>query len=87
MGTIFLLLLPVILDPINKMWHTGSYQSFPVRYGYMLNFLLLLFAAEILSRQLSPEDAAPSTRLWAKIVFPLLLLTFTGGIFYALSST
>lgn len=85
MGTIFLLLLPVILDPINKMWHTGSYQSFPVRYGYMLNFLLLLFAAEILSRQLSPEDAAPSTRLWAKIVFPLLLLTFTGGIFYALS--
>ena len=21
---------PVIIEPVNKMWHTGSYQAFPV---------------------------------------------------------
>ena len=38
-------LLPVFIEPINKMWQTGSYQSFPVRYGYIPIFLgITLFA-------------------------------------------
>lgn len=40
-----LMLVPIFLEPVNKMWQTGSYQSFPVRYGYILSFLgLILFA-------------------------------------------
>ncbi|MCI1955862.1 MAG: YfhO family protein [Oscillospiraceae bacterium] len=43
---LFLVLVPVFLEPVNKMWQTGSYQSFPVRYGYIPAFLgLILFAA------------------------------------------
>ncbi|HEX3016780.1 MAG TPA: YfhO family protein [Caproicibacter sp.] len=43
-----LMLVPVFLEPVNKMWQTGSYQSFPVRYGYILIFLgLILFAVVI----------------------------------------
>lgn len=45
-----LLLLPVIIDPINKMWHTGSYQAFPVRYGYITIFIGLILMAYLLSR-------------------------------------
>lgn len=42
------MLVPVFLEPVNKMWHTGSYQSFPTRYGYIPIFLgLILFAAAI----------------------------------------
>ena len=45
---LLLMLVPVFLEPVNKMWHTGSYQSFPTRYGYIAVFLgLILFAAAI----------------------------------------
>lgn len=43
-----LVLVPVFIEPINKMWQTGNYQSFPVRYGYMPAFLgLILFAVSV----------------------------------------
>ena len=54
-----LLLLPVVIDPINKMWHTGSYQAFPVRYGYITVFIGLILAAYIISRS---EDAGIGKR-------------------------
>lgn len=43
-----LLLIPVLIEPINKMWHTGSYQGFPLRYGYMVVLSGLSLAAFIL---------------------------------------
>lgn len=42
-------LIPVFLEPVNKMWQTGSYQSFPVRYGYMPIFIGLILLAECIS--------------------------------------
>ncbi|MBE6143941.1 MAG: hypothetical protein E7177_08185 [Erysipelotrichaceae bacterium] len=36
-----LLLIPMILDPINKMWHLGSYQAFPCRFAFIVTFLIL----------------------------------------------
>ncbi len=45
-----LLLIPVVLEPINKMWHIGSYQAFPVRYGYITVMLGLCLAASCASR-------------------------------------
>lgn len=44
-----LLLVPIFVEPINKMWHTGSYQSFPVRYGYIPAFLGLILLAGCIS--------------------------------------
>ena len=41
-----LLTIPLIYDPINKMWHTGSYQAFPSRYGFMTGFIGLAIAGE-----------------------------------------
>ena len=82
-GTILLMLLPVFLNPINKMWHTGSYQGFPVRYGYMLNFLLLLLAAEILSHR-DPGDEAPAVSpWWARILLPLTAVGYGAGVILA----
>lgn len=40
-----LLAVPVFLDPVNKLWHTGSYQCFPMRYGFIIIFTLLILAA------------------------------------------
>lgn len=83
-GCILLLLIPVMLNPINKMWHTGSYQGFPVRYGYMLNFLLLLLAAEIFSHQDPGEEAPAASKRWVKILLPLLALGYAGGVTFLL---
>lgn len=37
-------LLPIFFEPINKMWQTGSYMSFPTRYAFMTVFLCLSLA-------------------------------------------
>lgn len=46
---IFILtLIPVFIEPINKMWHTGNYQAFPVRYGYITIFFGIILLAGII---------------------------------------
>lgn len=47
---LFLMVIPVFIEPVNKMWHTGSYQAFPVRYGYILVLLGLCCFALILEK-------------------------------------
>ena len=51
-----LLIIPIFLDPINRMWHTGDYQCFPVRYGYMTTLFMLMLIAETFEA-LSAEPA------------------------------
>lgn len=34
--------LPLIVEPINKMWHFGSYVFYPYRYGFILIFILTI---------------------------------------------
>lgn len=54
---LLLMFLPLCIDPINRMWHTGSYQAFPARYGLLTVFIGLLLTARVLS------DAPPEDRL------------------------
>ena len=44
-----LTVVPIFIEPVNKMWHTGSYQAFPARYGYIPVFLGLIFLAKAIS--------------------------------------
>ena len=53
-----LMLVPFVIEPINKMWHTGEYMSFPGRYGFMTIFCGLMCAADLLS-----ENRAYHSRL------------------------
>ncbi|MBR2969204.1 MAG: YfhO family protein, partial [Clostridia bacterium] len=41
--------VPVILEPVNKMWQTGNYMSFPTRYAFITVFLCVTAAFEGLS--------------------------------------
>ena len=40
--------VPLIVQPINLMWHTGDYMSFPSRYGFITEFLLVSCTAAFL---------------------------------------
>ena len=42
--------VPLIIEPINLMWHTGSYMAFPARYGFITAFAGLCLTAKLLSR-------------------------------------
>ena len=43
-----LMLLPMIIEPVNLMWHTGSYMSFPCRFAFITVFFLLICSAMFL---------------------------------------
>lgn len=58
-----LLVIPMVIEPINKMWHTGSYQAFPGRYGYITIFLGLILVADTLQNHTIYE--AKESKRWA----------------------
>ena len=56
---IFLLLTAAaVLDPINIMWHGGSYQAFPLRWGMIPVLLMLTLAGKQLSVTYPTETTA-----------------------------
>lgn len=65
------MLLPVLLEPINKMWHTGNYQAFPVRYGFITIFMAMTVAASFLDDlpKSKPLSKSKSTALCLSILF------------------
>jgi uncharacterized membrane protein YfhO len=71
---LFLLLcVPIFLEPVNRMWHTGSYMSFPTRYGFMTLFMGLVCVVRILP---GAQDAA---RTAARRTMTLLGVLLTGA--------
>jgi len=63
------LMIPVFIDPINKMWHTGSYQSFPLRYGFIVVFTMLVICGYYF------ESVAENTANSRGIMFTLLAVS------------
>ncbi len=57
LSAIFLLTsIPLIIEPVNLMWHTGSYMSFPARYGFIPVFIALIIAANTITKDESRRD-------------------------------
>ena len=60
---IFLLLTAaVLLDPVNIMWHGGSYQAFPLRWGMIPVLLLLTLAGKQLAVQYDEAQTAAAVK-------------------------
>ncbi len=74
-----LTVLPMLLEPVNKLWHMGSYQAFPARYGFWPVFLGLWFLAQGLeSCSVKPHRESKKSYL---AVCGLLALPVGAGIF------
>lgn len=41
--------IPIFIEPINLMWHTGDYMAFPTRYGFITIFLGFVVCGELLN--------------------------------------
>ena len=77
--SLLLTALPLVVEPVNSLWHTGSYQAFPARYGYIPLFLALWYGADVLA---SLENAPAPRRLespWPLLPGAFLLLAAGGG--------
>lgn len=52
-----ILIVTAFIDPINRMWHTGDYQAYPLRYGFIIIFIGLAavgkYIAEVRSTRVS----------------------------------
>lgn len=48
--SMILLLIPVIIEPVNKLLHFGSYASFTYRFGFITTLLLIIGAAYYLDK-------------------------------------
>lgn len=40
-GLLTITLIPLLVEPINKMWHTGSYSGLPFRFGFIVIFIMV----------------------------------------------
>lgn len=74
-------LLPFILEPVNKMWHTGSYMAFPVRYGYMTVFFAIALLAMVLDRfSAQPAPRRRTGRKYGLLLLGACVLLCTGAL-------
>ncbi|MHB8963600.1 MAG: YfhO family protein [Saccharofermentanales bacterium] len=71
----FLMTIPVFIEPVNKLWHTGSYQAFPARYGYITVMLGLIIIGYYFSQndkqdnpQLDERHKTPISNLVNNII-------------------
>lgn len=77
--TTLLLVLPVFFENINLIWHLGSYVGFPLRYVYMLIFILICMSAYVLENM---QDVVYSIKRKSAIaiIIPAIVCA-AGGIF------
>ena len=77
--TTLVLLLPVFFENINLIWHLGSYVGFPLRYMYMLIFILCCLAAYVLQNMKDVTFSIKGKKSIA-LVIPAIVCA-AGGIF------
>lgn len=54
---LFLMCVPLVIEPVNIMWHTGNYMSFPARYGFITIFFALVSAGYFLEERNADKKA------------------------------
>lgn len=54
--------IPVIIEPINKLWHFGSYAFFPYRFGFIMIFLLIIGSCQGYTLELEVKDKKKKKR-------------------------
>ena len=67
---LLILCLPLIIEPINKMWHFGSYVFFCYRYGFITIFMLVIGSAYYLSNM----NISKKYSIFISRIIPILLM-------------
>ncbi len=74
------LLLGVVIEPINALWHTGSHSGFPFRYSYQPAFFTILVSIYYLNNNMKYKEKTS----WTKTLIPLAACIAAFGLFLSL---
>lgn len=77
-----LLIIPLFIEPINKMWHFGSYQAFPSRYAFILIFLFLDLISDHLNILKEKEKLDYKEIIGVILIYISLLFAFIFAVRY-----
>lgn len=83
-----LTVVPLVIEPINKMWQTGSYMSFPTRYAFITIFLTLTLSYDGLTNKIIEKDEEKSdegmtkNRRYELSRYALSLILFGFAVWY-----
>jgi len=76
-----ILVITVILEPSNLLWHLGSYQCFPVRYGYAVVWLGIIVAIKLWEEfPIENEKGSKVKNSAANIVTGILVSVVAAGL-------
>ena len=78
---IFSAILPIIFERINLLWHTGSYQMFPFRYGFIPTLLLYMGALRYFGK--FAKNTEIDKKSWKTVSIIFIVFTAISGIFAA----
>lgn len=73
LASTFLVLMPIFIERINLIWHTGSYVIFPTRFGFIISFMLISCGAYYLTHFYKKEEMKNNI-IYTLICISLLVL-------------
>lgn len=78
-----LMLIPFFIEPVNILWHTGNYMSFPARYGFITIFIGLICCVDFLTN--TSERGATIKHRYQYILILLGFAIIYGYYYYSKS--
>ena len=84
---VILTTITVILEPINKMWHTGSYFSYPYRFSFIPIFFLIISSLYYVNDYHNEDEKEPvKLKGWETIVLNVSIILFFVGHLVSIAS-
>lgn len=68
------------IGPANKIWHTGSYQAFPLRYGFIILLLGLSVCAVLLTERVSKSCPDRRTNAFMLAALGIFIIALMPGL-------
>ena len=72
--SVLLVGLSLVIEPINKMWHLGSYMYYPYRYGFITTLILITGACYFLANQ-REDNKDTKLNKWLPIITTVICNT------------
>ena len=77
-----IVLIPVLIEPIHKIWHFGSFAFFPYRFGFITMFILILGACHGFENLEEIKGSITKKNKVFSIILAFTIAIFTFTIMY-----